>query len=71
MNFIERIKNLDLKGVETVVVFLNQLINALNWFGHMERMEEERLNKRIYREELESTRGRSRPKSKGLSRRRP
>ena len=36
--------------------------NILLWFGHMERIEVERLTKRIYIEKVEGTRGRCRSK---------
>ena len=37
---------------------------ALRWFGHVERMEGERLVKKIYRAEVEGNRGRDRPTKK-------
>lgn len=33
----------------------------LKWFGHIARMSEERMTKRIYVSELEGTRGKGRP----------
>ena len=36
--------------------------NVLKWFGHEERMVEERLVKRVYRANVEDNRGRWRPK---------
>ena len=35
--------------------------NVLRWFGHMERMDEERVAKRVMRSEVEGNRGRGRP----------
>ena len=35
--------------------------NNLRWFGHMERMESERMTKRVYESEVEGQRGRGRP----------
>ena len=35
--------------------------NILIWFGHVERMGEERLIKRVYRENVEGKGGRGRP----------
>ena len=35
--------------------------NVLKWFGHLERMGEERLVKRVYRANVEGNRGRGRP----------
>ena len=36
-------------------------MNVLKWFGHVERMEEERSVKRVYRANVEGNRGRGRP----------
>ena len=35
--------------------------NVLKWFGHVERMGEERLVKRVYQANLEGKRGKERP----------
>ena len=35
--------------------------NVLKWLGHVERMGEERLVKRVYQANVESNRGRGRP----------
>ena len=35
--------------------------NVLKWFGHVEKMGMERLIKRVYRANVEGTRGRGRP----------
>ena len=35
--------------------------NVLKWFGHVERMREERLVKRVYQANVEGNRGRGRP----------
>ena len=35
--------------------------NVLKWFGHVERMGEERLVKRVYRANVEGNMGRGRP----------
>jgi hypothetical protein len=37
-------------------------VNKLRWFGHMERMNDERMTKIIYREERMGERRRSRPR---------
>ena len=37
-------------------------INVLRWFGHMERMGEKMLVKRVYRPNMEGNRGRGKPK---------
>jgi len=34
----------------------------ISWFGHLERMEEDRMPKKIFNQELEGTRQRGRPK---------
>ena len=39
---------------------------VLRWFGHVERMEGERLMKKIYRAEVEGNRGRGRPKRRWM-----
>ena len=36
--------------------------SMLKWFGHMERMENDRMTKRIYIAEVEGNRGRGRPR---------
>ncbi len=36
--------------------------NTLRWFGHVERMESERLTKRVYDSEVEGVRRRGRPR---------
>ncbi|MCP3679428.1 MAG: hypothetical protein GY782_03855 [Gammaproteobacteria bacterium] len=48
-------------GVETDVIEKMRR-NTLRWFGHVERMESERLTKRVYASEVEGTRGRGRPR---------
>ena len=34
----------------------------ISWLGHLERMEEDRMFKKIFTQELEGTRGRGRPR---------
>jgi hypothetical protein len=34
----------------------------INWLGHLERMEEDRMSKKIFTQELERTRRRGRPR---------
>jgi hypothetical protein len=36
--------------------------NVLRWYGHVERMEEERVVKRVYMSNVEGSRKRGRPK---------
>jgi hypothetical protein len=36
--------------------------NVFRWYGHLERMEEERVVKRLYMSNVEGSRGRGRPK---------
>ena len=40
--------------------------SILRWFGHMERMDESRLVKRVYKGVCEGDRGRGRPKNKWI-----
>ena len=59
----ERIR--ELCGVEKGV--LERISESiLRWFGHMERMDESRLVKRVYRGECVGYRGRGRPKNKWI-----
>ena len=37
---------------------------VLKWYGHMERMNDERLTKRVYKAEVEGVRGRGRPRKR-------
>jgi len=39
------------------------LENKISWLGHLERMEEDRMPKRIFTQELEWTRRRGRPRN--------
>ncbi len=48
-------------GLETDVIE-KMRSNTLRWFGHVERMESERLTKRVYASEVEGVRGRGRPR---------
>ena len=45
---------------------LNEKVDqsVMRWYGHMERMMEERLVKRIYRAGVGGTRGRGRPRTR-------
>ena len=36
----------------------------MNWLGHLERMEEDRMSKKIFTQELEGTRRRGRPRKR-------
>jgi len=36
----------------------------INWLGHLERKEEDRMPKKIFTQELEGTRGRGRPRKR-------
>ena len=40
--------------------------SVLRWFGHVERMEGERLVKKIYRAEVEGNRARGRPRRRSM-----
>ena len=40
--------------------------NVLKWFGHVERMGEERLVGRVYRANMEGNRGRGRPQRRWI-----
>jgi len=49
---------------ENTVKWINDLF-MISWLGHLERMEEDRMPKKIFTQELEGTRRRGRPR-KGL-----
>ena len=38
---------------------------SISWLGHLERMEEDRMSKKIFTQELEGTRRRGRPRKNG------
>ena len=40
--------------------------NTLRWFGHMERMDDERLTKRVYKSKVEGERVRGRPRMRWM-----
>jgi len=45
---------------ENVVKWIN--VQSISWLGHLERMEEDRMPKKIFTQELEGTRQRGRPR---------
>jgi len=47
---------------ENVVKWING--QKISWLGHLERMEEDRMPKKIFTQELEGTRRRGRPKKR-------
>jgi len=49
------------KGEDIVKWILGQRIS---WLGHLERMEEDRISKKIFTQELEGTRRRGRPRKR-------
>ena len=59
---VDRVRNAirESCGCELSVLERNEG-NVLKWFGHVERMGEERLVKRVYRGNVEGNRGRGRP----------
>ena len=60
---LDRIENVELRrrvGVSRTMGVRAQE-KALSWYGHMERMNGERLTKRVYESEVEGARGRGRP----------
>ena len=60
---LDRVENVELRrrvGVSRPMGVRAQE-KVLSWFGHMERMNGERLTKRVYESEVEGARGRGRP----------
>jgi hypothetical protein len=49
-----------LNKVENIVKWIKG--QRISWLGHLERMEEDRMTKRIFTQELEGTRRRERPR---------
>ena len=64
VSVMDRVRNVDIRRLCGSKVSLSDRAdrNILKWFGHIERMEEVRLTKRIYISEVEGNRGRGRPK---------
>jgi hypothetical protein len=50
----------ELSKGENIVKWIKK--QRINWLGHLERMEEDRMSKTIFTQELEETRRRGRPK---------
>jgi hypothetical protein len=46
--------------LENIVKWING--QRISWLGHLERMEEDRMHKKIFTQELEGTRRRGRPR---------
>jgi len=47
---------------ENVVKWMKR--QRISWLGHLERMEEDRMNKKIFTQEMEGTRRRGRPRKR-------
>jgi len=47
---------------ENIVIWMKG--QRISWLGHLERMEEDRMPKKIFTEELEGTRRRGRPRKR-------
>jgi hypothetical protein len=52
----------EMNGGENIVKWMKG--QRISWLGHLERMEEDRMPKKIFTQELEGTRRRGRPKEK-------
>jgi hypothetical protein len=52
-----------LNNGENIVKWING--QRISWLGHLERMEEDRMPKKIFTQELEGTRPRGRPRKDG------
>jgi hypothetical protein len=48
--------------VENILKWIN--VQRISWLGHLERMEEVRMSKKIFTQELEGTRRRRRPRKR-------
>jgi hypothetical protein len=60
---MEKYKNPELEELskgEKVVKWVKE--KRISWLGHLERMEEDRMPKKIFTQELEETRRRGRPR---------
>ena len=58
------LKNQQLKSIKQskINLFINIMQQRISWLGHLERMEEDRMSKKIFTQELEGTRRRGRPR---------
>jgi hypothetical protein len=52
----------ELNKEETIVKWIKG--QRINWLGHLDRMEEDRMPKKIFTQELEGTRRRGRPRKR-------
>ena len=64
VSVMDRVRNVDIRRVCGNKMSLTDRAdrNMLKWFGHIERMEGNRLTKKIYTSKVEGNRGRGRPK---------
>ena len=62
----DRMKNEDIRMGCGLKYKLSERVDqsVMRWYGHMERMSEERLVKRIYRAGVDGMRGRGRPRTR-------
>ena len=65
---MDRVRNEEVRARSDIRKKLSERadVNAINWFGHMERMDEQRLVKRIYVSHAEGVRARGRPRMEWL-----
>jgi len=47
-----------------IYIYIHLKGQRISWLGHLERMEEDRMSKKIFNQELEGTRRRGRPRKR-------
>ena len=67
---VDRVRNEEIRRRCQMEVSISERVeqNVLRWFGHMERMPEERVVKQVYMSRVEGVGGRSRPRRRWLDR---
>ena len=63
---MDRVRNVDIRTRCELGVSIRTKVgkNILRWFGHVERMSDERLVKKVYKSAMDCERGRGRPRKR-------